>query len=209
MKKAGLVIMVLLLVGFAAGCIGSNGTGSTTSSGSPQKTTTSTPSKPAYVDVNGTRIYFDAIHFYMYGMKTCPHCRHMHEWIPKVYGKDALTYYELVNNQTNMKLFGELAQLTGITGVPAIAITYNGTLYAVIDGEYNVTATPQILAAAINNDGVLFFNGKTYLFPYKNPKAKLVIDALYKIFVKHESVDVQKILDELKTNSTSTGNSTG
>jgi len=201
MKKAGLAIMVLLLVGFAAGCIGSSSDTSTTGSHASRK--------PAYVDVNGTRIYLSAIHFYMYGMKTCPHCRHMHEWIPKVYGKDALTYYELVNNQTNMKLFGELSQLTGITGVPAIAITYNGTLYAVIDGEYNVTATPQILAAAMKNDGVLFFNGRTYLLPYKNPRAKILIDALYKIFVKHESVDVQKVLDELKANSTSTGNSTG
>jgi glutaredoxin len=139
----------------------------------------------------------------MYGMKTCPHCRHMHEWIPEEYGKKALTYYELVNNQTNMVLFNQLAQLTGITGVPAIAITYNGTLYAVIEGEFNITATPQILSAAIKNDGVLLFTGRTYLLSYKNPKARLVINALYTIFVKHEAVDVQKILDELKSNTTS------
>ena len=201
MKKIGILLLLLVTVGFSAGCIGSNGS-STTSSGSSQATTTSTPSKPAYVDVNGTRIYLSAIHFYMYGMKTCPHCRHMHEWIPQEYGEKALTYYELVNNETNMKLFGELARLTGITGVPAIAITYNGTLYAVIEGEFNVTATPEIIAEAIKNDGMFLITGKTYLLSYKDPKAKLVIDALYKIFVKHESVDVQRILDELKANST-------
>ncbi|CAI1493953.1 Thiol-disulfide isomerase and thioredoxins [Thermococcus nautili] len=201
MKKAGVLLLLLVLLGFSAGCIGSNGTTSTSS--------TSTTSKPAYVDVNGTRIYLNEIHFYMYGMKTCPHCRHMHEWIPQEYGEKALTYYELVDNQTNMMLFNELAQLTGITGVPAIAITYNGTLYAVIEGEFNVTATPQIIATAIKNDGVLLLTGKTYLLSYKDPKAKLVINALYTIFVKHQSVDVQKIFNELKANSTSTGNSTG
>ncbi|NJE48757.1 glutaredoxin [Thermococcus sp. 9N3] len=194
MKKAGVLLLLLVLLGFSAGCIGSNGTTGTSS--------TSTTSKPAYVDVNGTRIYLNEIHFYMYGMKTCPHCRHMHEWIPQEYGEKALTYYELVDNQTNMMLFNELAQLTGITGVPAIAITYNGTLYAVIEGEFNVTATPQIIATAIKNDGVLLLTGKTYLLSYKDPKAKLVIDALYTIFVKHQSVDVQKIFNELKANST-------
>ena len=201
MKKAGVLLLLLVLLGFSAGCIGSNGTTSTSS--------TSTTSKPAYVDVNGTRVYLNEIHFYMYGMKTCPHCRHMHEWIPQEYGEKALTYYELVDNQTNMMLFNELAQLTGITGVPAIAITYNGTLYAVIEGEFNVTATPQIIATAIKNDGVLLLTGKTYLLSYKDPKAKLVINALYTIFVKHQSVDVQKIFNELKANSTSAGNSTG
>jgi len=212
MKKIGIVLLLLIVVGFSAGCIGSNGTGSTTSStssGSPGATTTSTPSKPAYVDVNGTRIYLNEVHFYMYGMKTCPHCRHMHEWITREYGEDALTYYELVDNETNMMLFEQLAQLLGITGVPAIAITYNGTLYAVIEGEFNVTATPEIIATAIKNDGVLLLTGKTYLLSYKDPKAKLVINALYTIFVKHQSVDVQKIFSELKANSTSTGNSTG
>jgi len=203
MKKTGVLLLLIVIAGFSAGCIGT----STSSSTSP----TSTPSKPSYVVVNGTKIYLSKIHFYMYGMKTCPHCRHMHEWIPKEFGNSSLTYYELVDNRTNMMLFDELAQLTGITGVPAIAITYNGTLYAVIEGEYNVTATPQIIAAAIKNDGVLLFTGKTYLLSYKDPKAKLVINALYTIFVKHESVDVQKILSELKANSTAgkSGNSTG
>ncbi|WP_297470504.1 glutaredoxin [Thermococcus sp.] len=207
MKKAGMVLLLLVLVGFSAGCIGSSSNSTT----SPTSTAPKEPQKQAYVDVNGTRIYLNEIHFYMYGLKTCPHCRHMHEWIPQEYGEKALTYYELVDNQTNMNLFNQLAQLTGITGVPAIAITYNGTLYAVIEGEFNVTATPEILATAIKNDGVLLFTGKTYLLSYKDPKARLVIKALYTIFVKHEPVNVQEILNELKGNSTanSTGNSTG
>ena len=205
MKKIGLVLLLLVLIGFSAGCIG-NSKNSTTS---PTSSTSNAPRKPSYVDVNGTRIYLNEIHFYMYGMKTCPHCRHMHEWIPKEYGKGALTYYELVNDETNGELSRQLAQLTGITGVPAIAITYNGTLYAVIEGEFNVTATPEILAAAIKNDGMLLLTGKTYLLSYKDPKAKLIIEALYTIFVKHGPVDVQKILQELNSNTTSESNSTG
>ncbi|WP_456423886.1 glutaredoxin family protein [Thermococcus sp.] len=204
MKKVGVVLLLLVLIGFSAGCIGNSGNSTTSPASSSNASHT-----PSYVDVNGTRIYLNEIHFYMYGMKTCPHCRHMHEWIPQEYGEKALTYYELVDNKTNMILFNQLAQLTGITGVPAIAITYNGTLYAVIEGEFNVTATPEILAAAIKNDGVLLFTGKTYLLSYRDPKARLVIDALYTIFVKHESVDVQRILQELNSNTTAKSNSTG
>ncbi|MCD6372786.1 MAG: glutaredoxin, partial [Thermococcus sp.] len=66
----------------------------------------------------GASIDPDKIHFYMYGMKTCPHCHHMREEIPKVYGNDSLTYYEIVGNEENRKLFEAMYQYTGITGVP-------------------------------------------------------------------------------------------
>jgi len=201
MKKAGVLLLLLVLIGFSAGCIGSDNTDTT----SP----TSTATHQNYVDVNGTKIYLDKVHFYMYGAKTCPHCRHMHEVILQEYGEDALTYYELVNNQTNMELFNQLAQLTGITGVPTIAITYNDTLYAVIEGEFDVEKTPEIIATAIKNNGIFLIIGEVYLIPRDDPKAKLVIDALHTLFVEHEPVDVQEILDQLKVNSTSAGNSTG
>lgn len=124
------------------------------------------------------------IHFYMYGMKTCPHCRRMKEEIPKVFGKDSLTYYELVGNEENNKLFGELYQLTGIRGVPAIGITYNGTLYAVIEGEFNVSAAPLIIKDAQKNGGlILVVGGKAYLI-----KNQTHIRMLETIFIKHQSV---------------------
>ncbi|BAD85397.1 glutaredoxin-related protein [Thermococcus kodakarensis KOD1] len=193
MKKTGILLMLLVLVGFASACLSSD---SNTSS------QTSTES-PKYVDVNGTRIYLDQIHFYMYGMKTCPHCRHMKEWIPEEFGADSLTYYELVNDETNSELFGQLAQLTGITGVPAIAITYNGTIQAIFEGEFNVSATPEIVATAMNANGViLFIGGEWYLLARDNPRSETLIDALQTIFVEHESVDVQSVLTKLKSNST-------
>lgn len=201
MKKVGVLLLLLFLIGFSAGCIGSDNTDTTSS--------TSTAAQQDYVDVNGTKIYLDKVHFYMYGAKTCPHCRNMKEKIPAKYGEESFTYYELVNNQTNMELFNQLAQLTGITGVPAIAIAYNGTLYAVIEGEFDVEKAPEIIATAMENNGVFLIVGETYLLPRDGPKAKLVIDALYTLFVEHEPVDVQEILDQLKANSTSAGNSTG
>ncbi len=126
------------------------------------------------------------IHFYMYGMKTCPHCHRMREEIPKVYGNDSLTYYELVDNEENQKLFREQYQYTGIDGVPAIAITYNGTLYAVLEGEFNVSAVPQLIEEAMKSNGVLLFNGKWYIFPRNDTKAMEAINALYTIFVEHK-----------------------
>lgn len=197
MKKVGVLLLLLFLIGFSAGCIGSDNT----DTASP----TSTAAQQDYVDVNGTKIYLDKVHFYMYGAKTCPHCRNMKEKIPAEYGEEAFTYYELVNNQTNMELFNQLAQLTGITGVPAIAITYDGTLYAVIEGEFDVEKTPEIIATAMENNGVFLIVGKVYLLPRDEPKWKSVIDALHTLFVEHEPVDVQEILDQLNSNATSTG----
>jgi len=181
MRKIGLVLVVVLLIGLAAGCVG------TPSGGTHSSTSTAGPKAAEYVVVNGTKIYLNEIHFYMYGLRTCPHCRHMHEWIPQEYGNSSLTYYELLNNATNDRLFEEVSRLTGITGVPAIAITYNGTLYAIIEGEFNVTATPQIIHAAMTSNGTLLFLGdKTYLLPHGDPKAQNALRELYDLFVKHE-----------------------
>jgi len=136
--------------------------------------------------LGATTIDPSKIHFYMYGMATCPHCHHMREEIPKIYGNNSLTYYELVDNKENQKLFNALYQYTGITGVPAIAITYNGTLYAVIEGEFNVSATPKIIQSAMKSNGVLLFNGKWYIFPRNDTKSAEAIKALYTIFVEHK-----------------------
>lgn len=196
MKKIGFILLLLILAGFGAGCINSGPSGgSTATTTSAQGGTTPTHSQD-YVDVNGTRIYLNEIHFYMYGMKTCPHCRRMHELIPATYGNDSLTYYELVNNDTNVKFFSMISQLTGITGVPAIAITYRGNISAIIEGEFNVTATPRIIYASIQNNGTLLFvGGKAYILPHNSTKAQAVLEELYDLFVKHE----------MPANSTSSG----
>jgi glutaredoxin len=185
MKKTGVVLLLIILLSFAAGCISSNTPTSTTPGTSSPSATTSTT--PEYVVVNGTEIYLNEIHFYMYGMKTCPHCRRMKEEIPKTYGEDSLTYYELVDNQENEKLFQKIYELTGIQGVPAIAITYNGSISAVIEGEFNVNATPQIIQSAMAHNGTfLVVGGKVYLLPHDSEDAMQTLEALYAIFVKHE-----------------------
>ena len=197
MKKTGIIVLLLTLMLFTAGCTGTKSSVSKTQTSNTVSSSRVVPEK--YVEVEGVKIYPSLIHFYMYGMKTCPHCRHMHQLIPQEFGKDSLTYYELVNNKTNQKLFSQLAQLTGITGVPAIAITYNGTLYAVIEGEFNVSSTFEILATAMKNNGTFLFVGKTYLLPHNDKKSRILINALYRLFVKHEPVDVQDVIKEMKS----------
>ncbi|GAB6102112.1 hypothetical protein JCM16138_13350 [Thermococcus atlanticus] len=131
-----------------------------------------------------TQIDTSKIHFYMYGASSCPHCRRMKAEIPEVFGKDSLTYYELVGNEENSKLFNELYQLTGISGVPAIGIAYKGKLYAVIEGEFNVSATPLIIQDAQKNGGlILVVGGKAYLI-----KNQTHIQKLQTLFIEHKSV---------------------
>jgi len=125
------------------------------------------------------------VHFYMYGAKTCPHCRHMKELIPATYGSDKFTYYELTGNNHNINVFGNISRLTGITGVPAIGIVYNGTLVAVIEGEYNVSATPEIIKAAIENNGMLLFvGGRAYILPRNETEAMETIEKLQYLFTR-------------------------
>ena len=171
MKKLGMVLLLVLLAGFAAGCISNSNTSTQSQTTPPQE----------YVVINGTKIYLNQIHFYMYGLKTCPHCKRMKEEIPKAYGNDSLTYYELLNNDTNMKLFNAQYSYTGISGVPAIAIAYGGNLTALIEGEYNVSATPNIIYASMKNRAViLFVGGKAYLL-----KNQTVINTLKAIYIEH------------------------
>ncbi|ASJ02714.1 glutaredoxin [Thermococcus profundus] len=125
------------------------------------------------------------IHFYMYGMSTCPHCRHMKKLIPETYGYDRFTYYELNGNQHNGKVLTNISRLTGITGVPAIGIVYDGKLVGIIEGEYNVSATPEIVRIALQNNGTLLFvGGKTYLLPWNSTKSMETVNKLYYLFVK-------------------------
>jgi len=143
-----------------------------------------------------TNIVPSKLHFYMYGEHTCPHCRDMLRWIPKIYGNKSLTFYDLVGSSYNRELFMELYRLIGVTGVPVIGVTYNGTLRAVINSEYNASATPSIVRSAINNDGVLIYIGKWYILYYNRNSSRILINALYKIFVDHKTVNTTEVLKE-------------
>lgn len=130
-----------------------------------------------------TQIDPKKVHFYMYGAKTCPHCKKMKEEIPGQFGNDSLTYYELIGNDENEALFSELYQLTGISGVPAIGIAYDGHLKAVIEGEFNVSATADIIKTSEENGGlILFTGGKAYII-----KNQTHIKMLETIFIEHTS----------------------
>ncbi|WP_297092215.1 CGP-CTERM sorting domain-containing protein [Thermococcus sp.] len=128
-----------------------------------------------------TQIDPSKLHFYMYGLETCPHCQKMKEEIPKFYGENSLTYYELINNEENNKLFSAQYKYTGIAGVPAIGIAYDGKLVAIVEGEYNVSATPKIVQAALDNGGlILFTGGQAYII-----KNETIIQELQAIYVEH------------------------
>ncbi|WP_167909468.1 CGP-CTERM sorting domain-containing protein [Thermococcus sp. Bubb.Bath] len=151
---------------------------------------------------------FDAskVHFYMYGVATCPHCQRMKKFIPEAYGYNKFTYYELIDNEHNDAIFRNISRLTGITGVPAIGITYNGTLAAVIEGEFNVSATPDIVKTAFKHNGTLLFvGGKTYILPWNNTNATKVINELKEYFLSGEP----EVLTTTATEKTSTTTNTG
>ncbi|ASJ04393.1 MULTISPECIES: CGP-CTERM sorting domain-containing protein [Thermococcus] len=142
----------------------------------------------------------DKLHFYMYGAKTCPHCRRMKEEIPRVYGNDSLTYYELVDNAENQALFSVQYQYTGIAGVPAIGIAYDGELKAIVEGEFNVSMAPEIVKVAMDNGGlILVTGGKAYII-----KNATIIQKLQIIYVEHRNPD-----EPVTTTTTPTNTTTG
>jgi glutaredoxin len=144
------------------------------------------------------------IHFYMYGVATCPHCQRMKKLIPETYGYDKFTYYELLNNDHNGEVFSKIARLIGITGVPTIGIVYNGTLVAIIEGEFNVSATPKIVMAAIENKGtILFVGGKTYILPWNNTNATKIIKELKGYFMSGEPTKLKTSTSKRKSTTTS------
>ncbi|EEB74387.1 CGP-CTERM sorting domain-containing protein [Thermococcus sp. AM4] len=141
----------------------------------------------ALVPVSASNWKFDPslVHFYMYGMKTCPHCRHMRELIPLTYGADKFTYYELVGNKHNDEVMNNISRLIGVTGVPVIGIVYNGSLVAVIEGEYNVSVTPQIVRDAIKHNGTLLLLASgNYILPHNDTKAMKIVEKLQYLFTK-------------------------
>lgn len=152
-----------------------------------------------------TQIDPKKVHFYMYGAKTCPHCKKMKDEIPKQFGDGSLTYYEVVGNDENGALFSELYRLTGISGVPAIGIAYEGHLKAVIEGEFNISATTDIIKTSEENGGlILFTGGKAYLI-----KNQTHIRMLEMIFIEHKSAISTTSSPESTTPTSTSSASTG
>ena len=171
MKKT-LGVLLLALMVLTSMCI-SNSSSTTSSSSS---TTTETPT------LDKTKF-----HFYMYGAATCPHCRKMKEEIPKFFGKDALTYYELQGNEHNGKMFEQLYQILGVTGVPVIGIFYDGKLHAIVNGEFPLEYADDLVEEAKKAKGVLFIADKAYLIPENKTE---IINKLEYIFTNGESSEV-------------------
>ncbi|USS41104.1 thioredoxin family protein [Thermococcus aggregans] len=177
MKKV-LGALLLALIVLTSMCISNNN--SSTSSTSSTTSSSSTTTETFTLDKA-------KFHFYMYGAATCPHCRKMKEEIPKFFGKDALTYYELQGNEHNMNMFEQLYQILGVTGVPVIGIFYDGKLYAIVNGEFPLEYADDLVEEAKKANGVLFITDKTYLIPENKTE---IINKLEYIFTNGEPSEV-------------------
>ncbi|WP_175060094.1 glutaredoxin [Thermococcus sp. 2319x1] len=173
MKKA-LGVLLLVVIVFTSMCISGNQSTTSIPPSSSTATETFTLDKAKF-------------HFYMYGLATCPHCKKMKEEIPKFFGKEALTYYELQGNDYNGKMFEQLYQILGVTGVPVTGIFYDGKLYAIVNGEFPVEYADDLVEEAKNVKGVLFIADKTYLIPENKTE---IINKLEYIFTNGEPSEV-------------------
>ncbi len=112
---------------------------------------------PSFPEILAGEIDPSKVVFYMYGAYWCPNCRDVKKGIAESFGTGSLVYYEIEGNNHNGKLFSELYSITGISGIPATAIFYDGHLYAVIEGTFNITKTGRVINEARKSDGVLLF----------------------------------------------------
>ncbi|USH00400.1 thioredoxin family protein [Thermococcus argininiproducens] len=176
MKKIVVGILALLIIAVvASGCIGGENT--------PQSTTESTTP----TDSNTFTLDKSKFHFYMYGLATCPHCKKMKEELPKFFGENSLTYYEIQGNEYNGKMFEQLYQILGVTGVPVIGIFYDGKLYAIVNGEFPVDYADDFVEEAKKAKGILFITDKVYLIPENNTE---IINKLEYVFTNGEPSEV-------------------
>ena len=170
-----LVSLLIMLVVFTSMCISNNNSTSSTPTTNPTETTdTFTLDKSKF-------------HFYEYGVVTCPHCQKMKEELPKAFGKEALTYYELQGNDHNSQMFNQLYEILGVTGVPVIGIFYDGELYAIVNGEFPTDYADDFVKEAMKVKGVLFITDKVYLIPGNNTE---IINKLESIFTNGEPSEV-------------------
>ncbi len=174
---AGIIFAVVVLSVFASLCISNNNTMSSPSAMQSSSTNTQTQSQ--------NQIDVSKLHFYMFGLATCPHCKKMKQLLPEAFGKNSLTYYELQGNDHNSNLFSELYSMLGVTGVPVIGIFYDNRLVAIVEGEIPEPSknVPIIVETAIKEKGVLFIADKTYLIPLNQTET---IKKLENIFMNGE-----------------------
>lgn len=79
------------------------------------------------------------IHFYIFGISTCPHCQNLKSKIIKFFGSKSLTFYDLATEE-GFKKYGDafkiLINYTFSPGVPQVGIFENGNLRAIILGDF-------------------------------------------------------------------------
>ena len=175
------IMLVLILSTVMSMCISNDSSGTlttiqqSTTSASHQQTNTST-----------SQIDTTKLHFYMFGQAACPHCRDMKELLPKIFGEDKFTYYELQGNEHNSQLFSELYNILGVTGVPVIGIFYDNHIVAIVEGEIPDPAknVPRIVSVALEEGGVVFISDKTYVIPSNQTE---IIKKLENIFTSGEA----------------------
>lgn len=79
------------------------------------------------------------IHFYIFGVSTCPHCQNLKSKIIEFYGSKSLTFYNLVTEEESKKYgnaFETLTKYTFSSGVPQVGIFENGHLKVIILGDF-------------------------------------------------------------------------
>ncbi|RLG81804.1 MAG: hypothetical protein DRO13_00160 [Thermoprotei archaeon] len=75
-------------------------------------------------------------YFYMFGADACPHCRAMKEFLIESFGEQRFFACEIYKDHTCSEKYSELVRL-GVPGyIPAIFVVYNGTVSALVIGEY-------------------------------------------------------------------------
>lgn len=180
------ILLVLVLSTVMSMCISNNSPASSNplTTSTVQQSTAST-SATQQTSTSTSQIDITKLHFYMFGLATCPHCKNMKKLLPEIFGEDKLTYYELQGNDHNSQLFSELYNILGVTGVPVIGIFYDNHLVAIIEGEIPEPAenVPLIVNTALRENGILFIADKTYLIPSNQTE---IIKRLENIFINGE-----------------------
>ncbi|AEH24533.1 thioredoxin family protein [Pyrococcus yayanosii] len=163
MKELSILLIIILAVA-ALGCLG--------------ETSTPTTSPPKL------QLDKSKFHFYLYGMATCPHCQNMKRELPKFFGEDSLTYYELINNEHNTKIFMEFSKELGVRGVPLIGVFYDGKLYAIIEGEIDPSKIPEIVKEAMDREGIIVLSSRAYLIPFNETD---IVQKLTELFLSGQA----------------------
>lgn len=82
------------------------------------------------------------VRFYIFGVSTCPHCQSLKSKIIRFYGRSSLVFYDLAEEE-GVKKYGDafdvLHNYTKTYGVPQTGIFVDGSLKAVIVGDFGTS----------------------------------------------------------------------